>query len=72
MSDRSFRLSGLRGDPNLTLTTDPRIDPRLVEVMTSTWGYCELDELAARGMVVVGVEFRNSAGSSATTSSRRV
>ena len=55
-------MPGLLGDPDLTPATDPRIDPRLVEVMTSTWGYGDLDELAARGMVVVGVEFRNSAG----------
>ncbi len=46
MSGYSPKLPGLLGDPNLTLATDPRIDLRLVEVMTSTWGYGELDELA--------------------------
>ena len=33
MSDDSPKLPGLLGDPNLTLATDPRIDPRLVEVI---------------------------------------
>ncbi|MYE10056.1 MAG: hypothetical protein F4X99_00005, partial [Gammaproteobacteria bacterium] len=46
MSDYLPKPPGLLGDPTLTLKTDPRIDPRLVEVMTSTWGYGELDELA--------------------------
>ena len=46
MSDYSPKLPGLLGDPNLTLETDPRTDPRLVEVMKTAWGYGDLGELA--------------------------
>ncbi len=41
MPDYSAKLPGLIGDPDLTLATDPRIDPRLVEVMMESWGYSE-------------------------------
>tara|TARA_B100001059_G_scaffold138303_1_gene138458 strand:+ start:10751 stop:11839 length:1089 start_codon:yes stop_codon:yes gene_type:complete len=41
MSDFLPRLPGLLGDPNLTLATDPRIDPRLIEVLVASWGYSE-------------------------------
>ena len=34
-------LPGLLGDHTLTIVTDPRIDPRLVEVLEESWGYSE-------------------------------
>ena len=49
MSDYSPKLPGLLGDPNLALATDPRTDPRLVEVMMTAWGYGDLGELAVGG-----------------------
>lgn len=43
MSDYSPIWPGLLGDPNLTLVTDPRIDPRLLEAM-GTLDFDEVEE----------------------------
>lgn len=51
MSDLSPKLSGLLGNPNLTLETDPRVDPSLLEVMAAGFGelYGQYGKLPAIG-----------------------